>query len=617
MLSSPPPFPGYTFGSASTSPALSGSVPPPLIPSEQRRPSLPHIFESPPSSSRTTQLPASPSPCQSRPRSADGTNPPAFTNNVASQNVATNAVLSTLTHAHPRTKRSLLSLFKKSESASDEIREKEAERELARRKALSSTSFSSLSPSKALTHREEVRTAPAERTTFALNARDRPRISENVFCDDDYEDYGVPIRRMEPGPPFLSLHDEQEQSCEDSEGDEAEDDCGDGDGEATEADTGERTSTETGRTVSIPIPSMHVEPGVVGLGLTPVSLSPSPPPAPPLPPPSGARLSPRTRPGILRGDFSVHRSGSRGALRFESRLRERGSSGSLVEKVERGSPSLRKQVSSSLRENTSPSVRHTNNESLREKTSRSSLRVNPGVDHRPRDDSLSSALSYASHDTSTGTMTSIYTAASVPSLDRDSTRGTFSSDEDDEDEDMEVPALGLNIRTVSNHAQAEALVQKAAKEILELNEVTEGSSLTAQLAAYGETLQLERRFARGEAQRFKSPTQLKVEADSVVVDVDEGSVEKQREEEKRRRAQERMVWSQRTMERYARGGSKERRSSDTVKGGAPGCPLERSTSLEKEIGTGEVKRPKKPRSPKIRRPHTSDSVASTGNYIVL
>ena len=257
-----------------------------------------------------------------------------------------------------------------------------------------------------------------------------------------------------------------------------------------------------------------------------------------------------------------------------------------------------------------------NNDSLHEKSSRSSLRLNVGVDNRLRDDSLSSALSYASHDT-TGTVASTSTAASIPSLDPDSTRGTYSSDEDEDDEDMEAPALGLNIRTVSNHAQAEALVQKAAKEILELNDQTEGSSLTAQLAAYGETLQLERRFARGEAQRYKSPTR-KVEADPVTADDDDDvEVERQKEEERRRRAQERMIWSQKAMERYARGGSKERRSSDTTKERereSAGYPLERSTSLEKEIGEGEEKRPKKPRSPKTRRPHTSDSVGSTGEY---
>ena len=72
------------------------------------------------------------------------------------------------------------------------------------------------------------------------------------------------------------------------------------------------------------------------------------------------------------------------------------------------------------------------------------------------------------------------------------------------------------------------------------------------------------------------------------------------------------------MEGYARGGSKERWSSDTAKERereGTGYPLERSTSLEKEVGTGEVKIPKKPKSPKIRRPHTSDSVASTGKSI--
>ncbi|KAF8513957.1 hypothetical protein JB92DRAFT_2921224 [Gautieria morchelliformis] len=77
--------------------------------------------------------------------------------------------------------------------------------------------------------------------------------------------------------------------------------------------------------------------------------------------------------------------------------------------------------------------------------------------------------------------------------------------------------------------------------------------------------------------------------------------------------------SQRSTEQYARRGSKERRSSEAAKERAPGregagWPLERSTSLEKEIGAGEVETPKKKsRSPRIRRPHTSDSVASAAS----
>lgn len=63
---------------------------------------------------------------------------------------------------------------------------------------------------------------------------------------------------------------------------------------------------------------------------------------------------------------------------------------------------------------------------------------------------------------------------------------------------------------MSNHAQAEALVQQTQKEILELASMPEDDPnsaglnrmpLSAQLAAYGEMLALERRFAKGEKQK--------------------------------------------------------------------------------------------------------------------
>jgi len=60
----------------------------------------------------------------------------------------------------------------------------------------------------------------------------------------------------------------------------------------------------------------------------------------------------------------------------------------------------------------------------------------------------------------------------------------------------------IDIDTISSHAQAEALVQRTQKEILEMNEqeilLAEGSPgntpLSARLAAYGESLALERKL---------------------------------------------------------------------------------------------------------------------------
>ncbi|KAG9012808.1 hypothetical protein FRB93_001362 [Tulasnella sp. JGI-2019a] len=68
--------------------------------------------------------------------------------------------------------------------------------------------------------------------------------------------------------------------------------------------------------------------------------------------------------------------------------------------------------------------------------------------------------------------------------------------------------IPIMLRNVNSHAQAHALVEKVEKDILSLAELPPnsagltGESLAAQLAAYGETLALERRFARGEKQRM-------------------------------------------------------------------------------------------------------------------
>lgn len=63
-------------------------------------------------------------------------------------------------------------------------------------------------------------------------------------------------------------------------------------------------------------------------------------------------------------------------------------------------------------------------------------------------------------------------------------------------------AMPLNIRNVSSHAQAQFLVQAAQDDILSADGTGTGAlSLTEQLALYGGVLEIERRFARGEAQK--------------------------------------------------------------------------------------------------------------------
>ncbi|KAG8733719.1 hypothetical protein FRC11_003604 [Ceratobasidium sp. 423] len=64
------------------------------------------------------------------------------------------------------------------------------------------------------------------------------------------------------------------------------------------------------------------------------------------------------------------------------------------------------------------------------------------------------------------------------------------------------PITPLNLRSVSTFEQAQSLVRKVEREILEPGPTGPDSpSLAEQLAAYGESLAIERRFARGEAQK--------------------------------------------------------------------------------------------------------------------
>ncbi|KIJ38589.1 hypothetical protein M422DRAFT_49943 [Sphaerobolus stellatus SS14] len=202
--------------------------------------------------------------------------------------------------------------------------------------------------------------------------------------------------------------------------------------------------------------------------------------------------------------------------------------------------------------------------------------------------------------------------------------------------------LGLTkIRSVSTREEASALVERAARDILELDMEKEeeegGISLSAQLAAYGETLALERRFKKGEAQRWRSERTNSVggmgEEDQD--EAERARVEKEREKVEERKRVERMVRSQKVLDHYAKDGlkegkEKEGKSDREVRereregrafglalglGGVGYHQLERTTSLEKEMGVGILlgkSGGSQARSAgrKVRRPHTSDSSGS-------
>ena len=70
----------------------------------------------------------------------------------------------------------------------------------------------------------------------------------------------------------------------------------------------------------------------------------------------------------------------------------------------------------------------------------------------------------------------------------------------------------INIRSISSHVQAEALVQCAQQSILDMEAEedfeplsTGLTPLSAKLAAYGESLALERRLKRAEEERNRDP----------------------------------------------------------------------------------------------------------------
>ncbi|CAE6452610.1 unnamed protein product [Rhizoctonia solani] len=142
-------------------------------------------------------------------------------------------------------------------------------------------------------------------------------------------------------------------------------------------------------------------------------------------------------------------------------------------------------------------------------------------DGRFRGDSLSSTdsentnqLSSSMATTDTGITTpSLYAAASPlpPHKGTMTFSPVFEADDLDEADEHPSESLGelrrhsitpLNLRSISTFEQAQSLVRQVEREILEPGYTGPDSpSLVEQLAAYGESLAIERRFARGEAQK--------------------------------------------------------------------------------------------------------------------
>ncbi|GJJ10533.1 hypothetical protein Clacol_004760 [Clathrus columnatus] len=191
-------------------------------------------------------------------------------------------------------------------------------------------------------------------------------------------------------------------------------------------------------------------------------------------------------------------------------------------------------------------------------------------------------------------------------------------------------SVGVNLRSVSSHAEAEALVKLAAKEIIamasnpnEFNGDIPQMSLAEQLARYGETLQIERRFARGEAQRWKNVNDESGVDDQTIGPDEENKWEARKaveEEERRRKVRERMMWSQRNLDRYAKAENKDKdkeriKDKDKDKQDTDfGYILQRTTSHEKDDARISPLPFTKGLSPNgFRRPHTSDSVQSNAS----
>ncbi|KAG6844387.1 hypothetical protein H0H87_007291 [Tephrocybe sp. NHM501043] len=160
---------------------------------------------------------------------------------------------------------------------------------------------------------------------------------------------------------------------------------------------------------------------------------------------------------------------------------------------------------------------------------RNLLRVPSSGDNRTRGDSVSSTSTTDSNNpqlsasgTTSGSGSETVTTPWLSSPGRDEFLDVVHSNPGQHDDDafarnMETPGFkgeivgfserrhhtppGININSISSHAQAEALVQKAQQDILEMaNDLTPASGsigrspLSARLAAYGESLALERKL---------------------------------------------------------------------------------------------------------------------------
>lgn len=452
-------------------------------------------------------------------------------------------------------------------------------------------------------------TAPAGQTTFASAAA-----STEVFVDDEEEDYGKPVNHGVFANTDLNavgiVEYDRDGASSGSEGDEESGSGSDEEGGA------KGLGLELGAAI-IKTPPMRTT-------VTPPTISTSPLPVPKLPSPHVSPLVTRTLPGILRSSGSVTTSPSStrpnsnilrrsGSLRFQDddtderpSTRERELQPRKPNAFGSGRKSMDGYEGRSIGPPTrSPTMRRKSNLSLREKAS------TPAFRDRGRSGSGSTSPATVRRKSS-----GMPVVPPLPSLDYHDPPSTPSTEEDGLGGHQRE---GLDIHTVSSMAEAKALVDKAAQEILELDNDDQertsaggGLSLSEQLAAYGEKLAIERRFARGEKQRWKSEKEKEEEA--AVAREEEGR-ERDREEERRKRVQEKMLWSQRTIERYAkREGERDKDKDPMCIGTTPlGCPLERTTSLDKEGQQGVKTSPSPPRSSrKVRRPHTSDSVNSSG-----
>lgn len=145
--------------------------------------------------------------------------------------------------------------------------------------------------------------------------------------------------------------------------------------------------------------------------------------------------------------------------------------------------------------------------------------------------------------------------------------------------------------SIRSHREARNLVQQVQREIL-ANAQVGARDLSEQLAAYGETLAIERRFAIGERQRFKTPAG----EDLALLNGISTAAEQEADINERvtLRARER---------------SREDRVKSMRDDQAMGSSLERSGSQSSLQRSATTPRPK-PRPLKNKRPHTSSGISS-------